>query len=190
MTLTVNSVSASGFRPRTLPRLTQADDRAPPPAALVRRGTSRLLCRARSRRAGALRLISRMTRPALGGEKRLASIFKVRSRARRAHHARNPNFSFARRTGDRCSRVVALSLIEGISTSSGRLQLGDRDEAPRIAANIANLPSVAAKVGWPPTVSFIDPTIVRLDLVQVALLPPERSSFWHNAAGSVLNRYE
>jgi hypothetical protein len=154
------AVSASGFRPRTLPRLT------------------------------ALRLISRMTRPALGGEKRLASIFKVRSRARTAHHARNPNFSFARRTGDRCSRVVALSLIEGISTSSGRLQLGDRDEARRIAANIANLPSVAAKVGWPPTVSFIDPTIVRLDLVQVALLPPERSSFWHNAAGSVLNRYE
>ena len=31
----MSSVSASGFRPRTLPRLTQADDRAPPPAALV-----------------------------------------------------------------------------------------------------------------------------------------------------------
>jgi hypothetical protein len=57
--------------------------------------------------------------------------------ARRAHHARNSNFSFARRTGDRCSRVVALSLTEGISTSSGRLQLGDRDEARRIAAYIA-----------------------------------------------------
>jgi hypothetical protein len=34
------------------------------------------------------------------------------------------------------------------------------------------------ELGWPPTVAFISPTIVRLDLVQVALLPPELSSFW------------
>jgi hypothetical protein len=32
-------------------------------------------------------------------------------RSRRAHHARNPNFDRDRRAGDRCSRVVALSLM-------------------------------------------------------------------------------
>ena len=31
-------------------------------------------------------------------------------RSRRAHHARNPNFDRDHRAGDRCSRVVALSL--------------------------------------------------------------------------------
>jgi len=50
---------------------------------------------------------------------------------RGAHRARNPNYSYARPTGDCCGPVVGLTLTE----------------AHRIAVNIAKLPELFAK-GW------------------------------------------
>jgi hypothetical protein len=46
-----------------------------------------------------------------------------------AHHARNPNYSYARPSGDCCGPVVGLSLTE----------------AHRIAANIAKLPELLSR---------------------------------------------
>jgi hypothetical protein len=65
--------------------------------------------------------------PELVGRRALTSI-KVPLRGR-GHHARNPNYSYARPSGACCGPVVGLSLTE----------------AHRIAANIAKLPELVRK---------------------------------------------